>query len=154
MTLSEVDWGKILEYRDGDLYWKVQPTRSRVPIGSKAGSNKRGLYRTVGYKYRTFLAHRIIWEIVYGPIPKDMIIDHIDGDGFNNKLENLRLVTPSQNARNRKGHREGKVMGLWQDPKTKKWRSYLNLGSYTTREEAEGIIIKVKKLLEDACVQF
>jgi hypothetical protein len=46
-------------------------------------------------------AHRIIWEMHNGPIPKGMQIDHIDGDCANNKLENLRLATNRENSCNR-----------------------------------------------------
>jgi hypothetical protein len=45
-------------------------------------------------------AHRLIWAYHYGPA--NMFIDHIDGDRANNKVENLRLCTRTQNAHNRK----------------------------------------------------
>lgn len=41
--------------------------------------------------------HRLVWKVFRGDIPKGYQIDHIDGDKKNNKLSNLRLVTPSQN---------------------------------------------------------
>lgn len=47
----------------------------------------------------TYLAHRVIWLLVYGAWPtKD--IDHVDGDRINNRLANLREATASQNACN------------------------------------------------------
>lgn len=50
---------------------------------------------------REYRAHRIIWEMHNGPIPEGMLIDHIDGDTKNNKLDNLRLATRQQNNANR-----------------------------------------------------
>ena len=49
---------------------------------------------------KLYPAHRIIWEMHYGPIPEGMHIDHRDGNPWNNRLENLRLATPSQNIMN------------------------------------------------------
>lgn len=46
--------------------------------------------------------HRLIWEEAYGPIPKGMQIDHINGVRTDNRLENLRLATNQQNSSNRK----------------------------------------------------
>lgn len=43
-------------------------------------------------------AHRVIWAIVYGHWPN--VIDHIDGNKINNKLENLRNVDYVENNRN------------------------------------------------------
>src|SRR6185295_2429709 len=44
--------------------------------------------------------HKLIWVTFNGPIPKGMEIDHINRNKFDNRLENLRLVTRSVNAAN------------------------------------------------------
>jgi hypothetical protein len=38
------------------------------------------------------LQHRVIWRAAHGSIPRDMHLDHINGDKTDNRLENLRLV--------------------------------------------------------------
>ena len=47
---------------------------------------------------RAFLAHRLVWEAVHGPIPKGMELNHINGVKTDNRIANLELVTPSENA--------------------------------------------------------
>jgi len=50
---------------------------------------------------RSLQVHRIIWFLIHGSLPSvDMIIDHIDGDPHNNKIENLRLVSHKTNCEN------------------------------------------------------
>lgn len=44
-------------------------------------------------------AHRIIWEVVHGPIPKGMQINHLNGIKNDNRITNLELVTEGQNRR-------------------------------------------------------
>ena len=61
-----------------------KPKTIKVSIGTK------------GYR-----CHRIIWEIFNGKIPTGMVVDHIDRNPFNNKISNLRLITVSENNRNR-----------------------------------------------------
>lgn len=87
----------------GAIRWKVPRPKRRV--GDEAGSVRHdGRYRTVHAticgKKRRYYAHRIIWELTNSRIPEGMCIDHIDGDGLNNKISNLRLVTRSENHRN------------------------------------------------------
>ena len=63
-----------------------------------AGAGGSVYIRVHNVMYR---AHRIVWEMHHGAIPKGMVIDHINGDYYNNKLDNLRLATRSQNSMNR-----------------------------------------------------
>lgn len=48
---------------------------------------------------KTFSVHRLVWEAFNGKIPDGFHVDHIDGDRHNNKLENLQLLTKSENSR-------------------------------------------------------
>lgn len=51
-------------------------------------------------KSHTLSVHRLVYETFVGLIPEKMFIDHIDGNRANNKLENLRLVSHSENMKN------------------------------------------------------
>lgn len=87
----------------GRLMWAVsRPGKHR---GSDAGCIKRD---EAGKKYRQtsvdsirYLDHRLIWLYIHGELPAEEI-DHIDGDGLNNKMENLRSVSHAVNQRNRR----------------------------------------------------
>lgn len=58
-------------------------------------------------------SHRIAWLLFYGEWPEN-IIDHIDGDGLNNRIKNLADKTYSGNSRNQKIRKNNKsgVMGV------------------------------------------
>jgi hypothetical protein len=59
-----------------------------------------GGYVRFEHRGKLFLAHRVAWFLHYGEWPPEEI-DHIDGNGQNNKIENLRLSDRSQNMCNR-----------------------------------------------------
>lgn len=94
---------------------------------------------------RTFFYHRILWVFHYGPIPPGMQIDHIDHDRSNNRIENLRLVTHSENQRNLsrfKNNTSGHAGIRWSKEKNK-WRTRIHnrnkeihLGYYNDLDEA------------------
>ena len=87
---------ELFYYKDGILYHNRQSYFAR-PVGS-LHRDKKHLSTTVeGSKQ---LVHRIIWTLHYGAIPEGMLIDHIDHNGFNNRIENLRLATKKTNGRN------------------------------------------------------
>lgn len=48
-----------------------------------------------------FFAHRVVWALHHGAWPS-MFIDHINGKAADNRIENLRDVSNSENARNAK----------------------------------------------------
>lgn len=91
------------------------------------------------------LAHRVVYLLATGSDPKEMNIDHINGDGTDNRIENLRLATPAQNSWNRglnknntsgiKGVRFYKATGRWHATIWVKWDS-IHLGYFATQEEA------------------
>lgn len=56
-------------------------------------------YRIICLHGKHCPAHRLAWLIAYGEWP-ERAIDHIDGDGLNNRLANLRLATNSENLAN------------------------------------------------------
>ena len=75
---------------------KVCKTVNRILSGSLREGYIR--YCILGKHYS---GHRLIYETFCGEIPENMVIDHIDGNRSNNKLNNLRLVSYSDNAKNR-----------------------------------------------------
>lgn len=68
--------------------------------GRVAGSVSKNGYITIRIDGVNKNAHRVIWKLIHGK-DADGKIDHIDGVKSNNKLNNLRLATHSQNLMNR-----------------------------------------------------
>ena len=88
----------------GVFTWNQRKGRARA--GDIAGylmkQPKRGLnYIIIGVGGKTYLAHRLAWRITHGDWP-EFDIDHIDGDGTNNRISNLRAVNNQDNSKNSK----------------------------------------------------
>lgn len=60
----------------------------------------RNGYKRITYKGRLYTSHRLIYSAFYGEIPKGYVIDHINGKRDDNRIENLRMVTQSENMYN------------------------------------------------------
>jgi hypothetical protein len=65
-------------------------------------------YRTVLLSYgglsKRFAVHRLICEAFHGPCPEGLECAHIDGDKGNNRPDNLRWATRSENIRDQIAH--------------------------------------------------
>jgi hypothetical protein len=72
----------------------------------------------------TLALHRLILEP-----PPHMQVDHIDGDGLNNRRSNLRLATRVQNCRNsrRPSNNTSGWKGVVWDKRKRKWQAHIGL---------------------------
>ena len=120
---------EVLDYdsNTGDIRWIIHDPRHNIRLGKLAGSRsgKSGLYRSIGFQGIFISSHRIAWYLHYGYWSKAVEIDHIDGDPGNNKINNLRECTKSQNQANRgpaKNNTSG-YKGVTWDKTAKKWQS-------------------------------
>ncbi len=96
------NWHIVFSYADGELLWKAGKQGRGCVAGRCAGTKTIRGYVAVTVDGKKHYAHRIIWEMFNGQINNGLCIDHIDGNGSNNRIENLRLVSLSQNQRNAK----------------------------------------------------
>lgn len=83
-------------------------------------------YLSIGVDYVSHRVHRLIYKWVHGDFNKDLQIDHIDRNVKNNRIENLRLVTPRENSLNRKKFRTNTSGCTGIDKKNGKWRVRIN----------------------------
>ena len=88
------------EYRDGGLYWKINKT-NKIKIGYRAGTIATTKYRRIVINQKFYAEHRLIWIYFNGDVPDGLQIDHINRIKYDNRIENLRLVTNAENALNR-----------------------------------------------------
>jgi len=124
------------ELVDGKVYRKTAD--GLVP--AKEYSCGKG-YTYVCYAKNKIKSHRLVWMLHYGYNP--IMLDHINGDKTDNRIENLREVTNRENGQNMQIHREGRLPGVKRDVgtywarisiRTRDNRVYI--GPYTTEKDA------------------
>ena len=91
----------------GDLKWKeiVKCKREGVAGATNKNSITYQEVRTsmIDGKMKTFLNHRVVWYFHNRDSDMPPVLDHIDGNKKNNRIENLRAVSHSQNRMNTDG---------------------------------------------------
>jgi hypothetical protein len=144
MTITQEFLRANYDYQDGQLICKQR----NIPVGSVNG---RG-YRLFNIGDKSYRVHRLIFLWHHGYLPP--LIDHKDRDRLNNRIENLREATTSQNNHNRTG--QGSNTGYkgihWSNTKQKYKvaithnKKYYYLGLYNNLQEA--VEIHKKKYIE------
>lgn len=154
--LSQKSLKKVLTYHPntGVFIWlpRMVPTWDGVWSGRQAGlssSNGRYRYTRIKISKKLYMAHRLAWLYVYGCFPpKNLEIDHINGDRYDNRIKNLRLGTRSQNMTNRSSFNSNGFKGVKKRTYGRKkikilWEAQIrhhnklhHLGCFKTPEEA------------------
>ncbi len=100
------------------------------------------------YSYKREWLHRLATKC-----PENAEVDHINGNGLDNRGENLRVCSHSENMKNRRIHKNNQsgIKGVYQDKRrTKKpWRAQITcngkkttIGSFASPEEARDAYLK------------
>lgn len=55
-------------------------------------------YRKTTFNGKKIYLHRIIWTLTNGAIPDGFIVHHKDGNGLNNEINNLELMTKEKHT--------------------------------------------------------
>jgi hypothetical protein len=136
---------ELLEYDpdSGIFTWKY--TRSnRAVKGSIAGTITEDNYISITINSKIYRAHRLAWFYCFQDWPTNSI-DHINGIRSDNRLDNLREVTYTQNSYNTRAHIDSatKVKGVYFNKLNNNYRAQIryngktiSLGSFKTVEEA------------------
>lgn len=153
---------ELFDYKDGQLIYKIN-TAKCIKIGDIAGSIcKTNGYRVIRINKILYKAHRLIWIYFNGDIDTALQIDHINHIRSDNRIENLRLATRSQNGSNttkQKNNTSG-YKGVSWSKQYKKWvaqimknKKLIYLGLFATPELAHAAYIAAAEKLhkEFAC---
>jgi len=114
-----VDFGEFLYYDEnspGGLRWKVNISK-RMRAGAVAGyCSTRSGYWCVALKGKLYRSHRVVM-VLNGTKCYDLLVDHIDRNKSNNRVENLRLVDNNLSGRNKSKHKRNStgVTGVSKD---------------------------------------
>jgi hypothetical protein len=124
-----------------DRSWKIWNTNY---AGKVAGNVRNDEYRQIKVNGNKYRAHRLAWLLHYGAWPEDQI-DHINNVRDDNRIENLREVTHTQNNRNRSSAKgsTSKYLGVSWYKDANKWKAAIRvdgtlhyLGLFTVEEDA------------------
>ena len=151
--MPDLDYIKsILAYcpDSGIFTWKVS-TNGFIKIGQIAGTlqfcKKRPdkQYYKIGINGKLYMLHRLAFYYVTSIDPAENQIDHINGNGLDNRFDNLRLATHFDNGKNRKKDKDNTsgFKGVSWYKHHKVWRARITvnkksifLGYFHTPEEA------------------
>jgi hypothetical protein len=140
---SGLKWkNRPMTHFDSNREWKRWNGRFAKTTAGAIWNGKYWRIMVSGVIYRV---HRLVWCLIHGADPGTKILDHINGNGLDNRIENLRLANHSQNGSNqKKTHRNtsGTVGVVWHKS-SKKWQAQIEvhqkniyLGLFSSKADA------------------
>ncbi len=154
LSVQELKNNLFYDSDTGSFTWISVRPYGKYKVGDTAGHlEKSSGYVKITLNSIHYKAHRLAWLYVYGNTPN--IIDHIDGNRANNKIENLRNATNLINSRNQKKNKNNKsgVSGVHLNGRDSKWYVTVSvlgkkkfLGSFDSVDDAINTRIEYNKL--------
>lgn len=151
-ALSSAEVRGTFEIDEDGVIWRkeyIDKRGHRRPRKKADLTSSNNGYLQVRLHNKWIRIHRLVYTYFKGDIDEDAIIDHIDGNIFNNHIDNLRLSTLRQNQQNRVEHRNGRLFGCYLPNGRNKWRASIklngkkhHLGMFNTEQEAHEAYIK------------
>lgn len=151
-TLQRLNELLSVDCQTGEITWRK--SAGRVKAGDQAGGIDKNGYRRISVDGSEVYAHQIVFFINHGFWCG--LIDHLNGVRDDNRIENLRDATASENAKNRTEWRQGVKLGARLTP-SGRWSAgitcdgnYYHLGMFDTQIEAHLAYMKARKGSDDA----
>jgi hypothetical protein len=144
ITVEELREKLIYAPDTGIFTWRIGCPWKKYAVGDVVGCYDGKRHWKIHINGRGYNAHRLAWLYVHGRWPPQYI-DHINGDGCDNRLVNLRESTPRQNQANKRLSKPPKsgFIGVFRNPCDRTWKARLRvdgkikyLGSFATAELA------------------
>ena len=130
---------------------RVKSTRYNKEVILKNGTSREYFNVTLqvkGHK-KTFKVHQLVAMTFLNHKPnrtQDLVIDHINDNPLDNRLENLQVVTSRENVWKKQIKKSSKYRGVCWHKSTNKWRAKISvkyktywLGIFDTEEQASAV---------------
>lgn len=159
---------EVLDYnpKTGVFTWRHRFDRERRWNSRLAGKSAGHPCPRLGYvllkvEGRLCRAHRLAWLYMTGEWPAGEI-DHINGDGLDNRFGNLRVANRSQQSRNTRAHRDSYsgLKGAYWEKRSARWLAQIKhegkqhyLGKFDTAEEAHAAYCEAARRLHGEFVR-
>lgn len=142
LTVEKLKEVLFLDETDYKFYWRV--AKKGIVKGMQAGSFDAHGYGQIVIDRKVYKEHRLVWLYKNGSFP-DGQIDHLNHDRRDNRIENLRVVSNTENQKNKPIPRNNKTgyVGVSFSKSAKKYEAYItvngkrkNLGLHETAAQA------------------